>query len=173
MYIGYKNKPKQMTIENFWTLIDLSWKDSPALDKQRQQAIEGTDYDILQDLMPKLEGEILKHYNRRLLQLSKEELTGFIHHLEERTYHIDRAEIQEYTDGGDDGFLYCRCFIVGMGQTYYNMIDGDPSKAAMDLDAELFGFSAYDVYWNKFNEEFERYSHHSMESCSNRKHWYF
>lgn len=160
-----------MTIENFWNLIDLSWKDSPVLDKQRQQAIENNDDDILQDLRPELEGEILENYNRRLSKLNKEELTGFIHHLEERMYHIDRAEIQEYTDGGDDGFLYCRCFIVGMGKEYYDRIDKDPSKAAMDADAERFGFSAYGVYWDKFNEEFERYSRHSMESCSNGKAW--
>ena len=118
-----------------------------------------------------LEEEILINYNKRLLQLDKEELTSFIHHLEQRIYHIDREEIQEYTDGSDDGFMYCRCFIVGMGKEYYNMIDKDPSKATIDLEAELFGFSAYGIYEEKFAEEFERYAYHSMETCSNKEGW--
>ena len=96
-----------------------------------------------------LESEILENYSKRLLQLDKEEFTSFIHHLEERMYHIDREDIHEYTDGSDDGFVYCRCFIVGMGSEYYELIDNDPSKATMDVEAELFGFSAYGVYEEK------------------------
>jgi hypothetical protein len=58
-----------------------------------------------------------------------------------------------------------------MGKDYYNMIDKEPSKAMADLEAELFGFSAYGFYDEKFGEEFERYTHHSMETCSNKEHW--
>ena len=58
-----------------------------------------------------------------------------------------------------------------MGQQYYDMIDQTPSKATFDLEAELFGFSAYRVYEEKFGEEFDRYSIHSIESCSNSNGW--
>lgn len=161
-----------MTLENFWTLIENSWQDSPTLNNQRLKALKSTDEELLSELSMELEGEILENYTKRLLQLSKEEFTSFIHHLEERMYHIDRQDIHEYTDGSDDGFLYCRCFIVGMGRDYYDLVDSDPSKATMDLEAELFGFSAYGVFEEKFGEEFERYTYHSMETCSNSAMWH-
>jgi hypothetical protein len=160
-----------MTEQNFWEIIELSWADSPELDKQRAKVLKSNNKEILEELSGDLESVILKNYNQRLLALDKEDLTKFIHILEERLYNIDREEIQEHTDGSDDGFLYCRCFILGMGQQYYNMVDKDPSKATMDLEAEMFGFSAYGIYEEKFGEEFDRYSIHSIESCSNEKGW--
>lgn len=160
-----------MTIEIFWDIIELSWSDSPILNNKRKKALKTNDDEILQELSMELEDEITENYNKRISQLSKEEFTSFIHHLEERMFHIDREDIHEYTDGSDDGFLYCRCFIVGMGKQYYDMIDADPSKATMDTEAELFGFSAYQVYEEKFGEEFERYTYHSMETCSNSSAW--
>lgn len=160
-----------MTEKKFWEIIEASWADSPELDKTRAKAIKTNDQELVEILSGELEYTILENYKNILLALNKEELTGFIHLLEERLYHIDRGEIQEYTDGSDDGFLYCRFFIVGMGEKYYNMVDKDPSKATMDAEAELFGFSAYEVYEEKFQEEFDRYSIHSIESCSNENAW--
>ncbi len=160
-----------MTEQKFWEIIEMSWADSPKLDKQRAKALKNNDEELLEELSGELEDTILENYNKRLLALNKEDLTKFIHILEERLYNIDREEIQENTDGSDDGFLYCRCFILGMGQQYYNMVDKEPSKATMDLEAEMFGFSAYSIYEEKFEEEFERYSIHSIESCSNENGW--
>jgi len=131
-----------MTEQNFWEIIEKSWADSPKLDKQRAKALKSTDEEILEELSGELEDTILENYNKRLFSLDKDDFTKFIHILEERLYNIDREEIQEHTDGSDDGFLYCRCFILGMGQQYYNMIDKEPSKATMYLEAESFGFSA-------------------------------
>ncbi len=160
-----------MTQQKFWEIIELSWADSPKLDKKRAKALKSNDEELLEELSEELEETILENYNKRLLALDKDELTKFIHILEERIYNIDRQEIHEYTDGSDDGFLYCRCFIVGMGQNYYDMIDKNPSKATLDLEAESFGFSAYKQYEEKFEEEFDRYSIHSMESSSNQNGW--
>ena len=160
-----------MTEHTFWEIIELSWADSPKLYHQRTKALRSTDQEILEELSGELGDTVLENYNKRLLALNKDELTKFIHILEERLYNIDRKEIHEHTDGSDDGFLYCRCFIVGMGQSYYSMIDQDPSKASLDLEAELFGFSAYGIYEDKFGEEFYRNLFHSIESCSNEKGW--
>lgn len=160
-----------MTVDNFWNIIELSWKDSPEQDQIRQNALQTNDPELLEEASEALWEPVLINYRQRLLQLSKEDLTDFIHILEERLYNIDREEIHEYTDGSDDGFLYCRCFILAMGRDYYNMVDADPSKAAMDIEAEIFGFSAYGVYGEKFSEEFDRYSIHSIESGSNQKGW--
>lgn len=160
-----------MTLHEFWDIIELSWQDSSKLNEQRMQALKSNDEELLSELSMELEGEILEHYNKRLRQLDKEELTSFIHHFEERMYHIDRQEIQEYTDGSDDGFMYTRFFIVGMGREYYEMVDRDPSKATMDVEAEWFGFSAYDVYEEKFEEEFDRYRYYNIGTASNRAMW--
>ncbi|CAA6799384.1 MAG: Unknown protein [uncultured Aureispira sp.] len=160
-----------MLQENFWEIIEQSWLDSSELYEQRKKAIQNNKEALLEQLSYKLEDVVTKNYIKRLSELSKENLTSFIHLLEERMYHIDRKEIHTHTDGSDDGFLYCRCFIVGMGKAYYNMIDENPSKAKFDLEAEGFGFSAYQVYENLFDEEFDRYSKHSMESCSNENGW--
>ena len=121
--------------------------------------------------MEYIDEDLIPHYQLELKQLNKDEFTSFIHKLEERLYQIDRKEIHEYTDGSDDGFLYCRCFILAMGEEYYKMIDKDPSKATFDLEAEGFGFEAYTFYEKLFNHEFKRYSIHSIESCCNEEGW--
>ncbi|MCD8447693.1 DUF4240 domain-containing protein [Tenacibaculum finnmarkense] len=153
----------------FWEIIEESWKDSPEIKKQRDEA--NNDEASLEQLSYRLDGNITENYIKRLSKLKKEELTEFIHIFEGKMYHIDRKEIHTYTDGSDDGFLYCRCFILGMGKDYYELIDTTPSLAKFDLEAEGFGFSAYQVYEELFNEEFDRYSKHSMESCSNPVGW--
>jgi hypothetical protein len=107
----------------------------------------------------------------RLSKLTQEELTSFNHLLEEKLHHIDREEIHAHTDGSDDGFLYCRGFIVGMGETYYTMVDQNPAKATMDAEAESVCFIGYQVYKNKFGEDFEKNSIHSTESGSNPRGW--
>ncbi len=160
-----------MNEQSFWEIIEKSWADSPSLDKLRADVLETNDEELLQELSEKLEDEIVENYQKSLLLLDKEDFTKFIHILEEKLFKIDREEIQKYTDGSDDGFLYCRCFIVGMGEAYYNMVDDKPSDAAMDLEAETFGFTAYSVYEEKFGEEFERYSVHCIESFSNSDGW--
>jgi len=160
-----------MTENEFWEIIEASWADSPKLNKIRMKAVKTNDEELLEELSDKLQGTILKNYHKRLFELEKDAITNFIHILEEKLYKIDREEIHEYTDGSDDGFLYCRCFILAMGKEYYEIIDNDPSAATMDLEAESFGFAAYEIYKKKFGEEFERNSVYCIESVSNQKEW--
>ena len=160
-----------MTEQFFWEIIELSWTDSTDLYKLRAFALKHNDEEILNELSVRIEDTILENYKNRLFALNKVELTKFIHILEERLYNIDREDIQEYTDGSEDGFLYARCFILAMGQQYYTLVDNFPSKATMNLEAELFGFSAYGIFEEKFGEEFVRNSICNTESCSNQKGW--
>ncbi len=157
--------------EKFWQIIESAWQDSPEYYQKRAKALQSNDEELLEQLSEVLSDEILENYNKRLLLLDKKELTDFIHILEERLFNLDREEIHEFTDGSDDGFLYCRCFILGMGEEYYNLIDKNPSKAKFDLEAESFGFSVYQIYEEKFGEEFDRYSVHCIESGSNQTGW--
>lgn len=160
-----------MNEQIFWGTIELSWADSPEIYEKRANALETNDSELLEELVTATDGKVLENYITRLGACDKDTLTKFIHILEEKLFKIDRKEIHEYTDGSDDGFLYFRCFIVAMGEQYYKMIDENPSKASIELDAEIFGFSAYDIYEDKFGEEFKRNSIHCIESCSNEKGW--
>lgn len=160
-----------MTEQEFWQIIELSWQDSPDLNKKRAKALETNDDELLTDLSEGIYETITENCKKHLLKLDRNELTAFIRFSEEKLYKIDREEIHEFTDGSDDGFLYCRCFILGMGEHYYNMIDKEPAKATMDLEAEAFGFVGYEVFEEKFGEEFERNTVYCIESCSNEKGW--
>lgn len=160
-----------MTTSQFWKIIEASWGDSPKLFKKRAQVLKSNDEETLVELSEELSETVLRNYNKRLHLLNKDDLTAFIHILEERLYNLDREEIHMYTDGSDDGFLYCRCFILGMGEQYYTMIDTNPEMATMDIEAEAFGFAAYGVYHEKFGDEFDRYHVHSIESGSNSNGW--
>ncbi|RYE14964.1 MAG: DUF4240 domain-containing protein, partial [Sphingobacteriaceae bacterium] len=155
----------------FWDLIEGAWQNAEESNKKRLKAIGSNDAGDLEDLADEIEDNVLTTYEDRLYELEKNELIDFIHTLEERLYNIDRKEIHEYTDGSDDGFLYVRCYIVAMGKDYYNMIDKDPKKATPDVEAEGFGFTAYSVYADRFDEDFKRNSRHNIETGSNDQAW--
>jgi hypothetical protein len=160
-----------MDEQKFWRLIEDAWKSRPLLNDLRQQALQTNDPDLFEGLSFGLDDEVTEGLEESLGKLNKEELTGFIHILEEKLHRIDREEIHAYTDGSDDGFLYCRGFIVGMGETYYTMVDKNPAKATMDAEAESVCFTGYQVYKARFGEDFEKNSIHSTESGSNSLGW--
>ncbi|MEK7725235.1 MAG: DUF4240 domain-containing protein [Acidobacteriota bacterium] len=160
-----------MTEQEFWQIIELSWQDSPYLYKKRTKVLETNDEDLLTELSEEVYETITENCKNRLQRLDRKALTAFILLSEEKLYKIDREEIHKFTDGSDDGFLYCRCFILGMGEQYFNMIDKEPAKATIDLEAEAFGFAGYEVFEEKFGEEFERNTVCCIESCSNKEAW--
>ncbi len=160
-----------MTEEKFWQIIETAWSKVTTLHIIRAIAVKTNDKDLLAELSSAMGVQILPHFKAALATLDKITLTKFIHFQEAKLYQIDRQEIHQYTDGSDDGFLYRRCFIFGMGEAYYNKIDKNPKKAAIDLAAENFGFAAYQVYEKKFGQAFNRNSVHCIESCSNEEKW--
>ncbi|MBS0030291.1 DUF4240 domain-containing protein [Chitinophaga sp. 22321] len=155
----------------FWQIIEDAWAASPSLLETRNMVLKTNDAILIEDLTGEVYGAITNNIRDLLLELNKEELTAFNHLMEEKLFRIDREDIHEYTDGSDDGFLYCRCFIVGMGRGYYEMIEENPSKATCDAEAEIVGFIGYMVYQELFGEEFERNTIHCIETCSNAKGW--
>jgi hypothetical protein len=50
--------------------------------------------------------EVIPSLLATLEQLSQNDLLAFDQILERKLFEIDRAEVQEQTDGSDDGFLY-------------------------------------------------------------------
>lgn len=155
----------------FWHIIEDAWAASPALLEMRNAVLKTNDAVLVEDLTGEVYGSITNNIRDLLLELNKEELTAFNHIMEEKLFRIDREDIHQYTDGSDDGFLYCRCFIVGMGRAYYEMIEENPSKATCDAEAEIVGFIGYMVYLELFGEEFERNTVHCIETGSNTRGW--
>ena len=160
-----------MNLTEFWGLIERAWSMEPELLEQRKKAIASNKESQLEKLANIIEDELVDPYEELLYALDRDELSSFIRTWEERMYHIDRKEIQQHTDGSDDGFLYVRCFIIAMGQTYYDSIDTNPALAKEGLEAEGFGFTAYSVYQDKFDEDFKRGSKHAIETGSNKEGW--
>lgn len=145
-----------MTAEKFWSIIDATWSKVPSLDIIKAITVKTNDQELLPELSNAMEVQLLPHFKKVLSKMDKATLTNFILFQEKKLYQLDRQEVHQYTDGSDDGFLNSRCFILGMGEAYYNMIDKNPKKATMDLEAAGFGLAAYQVYEEKFGEEFDK-----------------
>ncbi|NYF54811.1 hypothetical protein HDA35_000642 [Micromonospora purpureochromogenes] len=56
--------------------------------------------------------------------------------VERKLHDIDREDVHEVTDGSDDGFLYCRGWIVALGRAFYEAVRADPAMAVLDADCE-------------------------------------
>lgn len=160
-----------MNEQRFWEIIETAWESLPLLNELRQEAMQTNEPSLFEGLSFGLNDEVTEEIEKHLENLSEQELTGFNRIMEEKLYTIDREDIHKYTDGSDDGFLYCRGFIVGMGGQYYNAVNDNPATATMDAEAESVCFVGYEVYKKKFNKEFKRYSTYNIESCSNAKGW--
>jgi hypothetical protein len=135
----------------------------------RQKLTEGKlSADKAEDLMESME-EVIEALRGQLDQLSSAELLSFDRILERKLFDIDRAEIQEHTDGSDDGFLYARGFCVAAGKAYYDAVNAKPSVALMDLECEEMCYLSLHIYEEKFGPLAA--SGISRESCSNKAGW--
>jgi hypothetical protein len=158
-----------MDDKRFWDLIESSWQAAGGMTKARQKLAEKKlSEDQAEELMEAL-GEVIPALQAQLDQLSAEELLAFDRILEQKLYDIDRAEIQEHTDGSDDGFLYARGFIVAAGKRYYDAVNARPSTALMDLECEEMCYLSWHLYRDKFGDM--PASDISRETCSNKAGW--
>lgn len=116
----------------FWSLIAAAWPADERGSAPPQRAISGA----LEDdaALYQAQQQMLAALTDTLKRLDADDLLAFDRILERKLYDIDRADIHEYTDGSDDGFLYCRGFIVSMGQQFYDLVRADPSRALMDFE---------------------------------------
>ena len=103
--------------------------------------------------------------------LTAEELTALDRVAERKLYEIDRADVQEVTDGSDDGFLYARGFILALGQEFYEAVARDPRVAVEDAECEAFCYFFARLHEVRFGDYPETGSGISRESVSNRAGW--
>ena len=157
-----------MDEKRFWSMIEDAWQGVDGSAVPRKSLAEGhLDEEGAQRLMHQSWTEGVPALQAALGRLRKDELLQFDRILERKLYDIDRPEIQEHTDGSDDGFLYCRGFIVAAGQAYYDAVNRHPSRAMMDLECEDLCYLPVRVYSEKFGEEMPD-SGISRESGSNQ-----
>jgi Protein of unknown function (DUF4240) len=153
----------------FWTVIETAWKaDGGKLGARRKLAEGKLSEEKAEDLIESL-GVVLGALRSQLDDLTSEELLEFDRILERKLYDIDRAEIQEHTDGSDDGFLYARGFIVIAGKAYYDAVNANPSTAMMDMECEEMCYISSHLYEEKYGDIPP--SGISRESCSNKAAW--
>ncbi len=156
---------------DFWKLIESAWASVPLLDELRREALKTNKADLFEGLSFGLDDEVSEAIAERLRELPREDLVQFNHLMEEKLFRLDREEIHRHTDGSDDGFLYCRGFIVGMGERYYSLVNADPSKATPDVEAASIPFVGYQVYEDQCGEAFPRESVYPIASGSNPDGW--
>lgn len=158
-----------MDDEQFWSLIESAWRSVGGKASERQKLLEGKLSEQKAEGLVEAMEELVQSLRRLLDQLPAEELLAFDRILERKLYEIDRGEIQEHTDGSDDGFLYARGFIVAAGKLYYDAVNAHPATALMDMECEEMCYLPWRLYRTKFGEAPP--SGISRESCSNKAAW--
>lgn len=156
----------------FWSLVESAWDMVGAVESARRKAlIERASDDEVYAVDAYL-GEFLANLHSLSVELSRVELTDMDRVLERRLYDLDRADIQKFTDGSHDGFLYCRAFIVAMGRDFYEAVVADPYVAILDAECEDMAY----FFANTHNEVYGGYpdtdSGISRETGSNRAGWH-
>lgn len=155
----------------FWSMIESAWErvgDEPSARRKAliERESDSEAYALEEYLDPFLD-------NLRALSegLSSAELTDLDRVLERKLYDIDRADIQEITDGSDDGFLYCRGFIVAMGHEFYEAVNADPTVAIVDAECESMCYFFTHLHDKRFDDWLNTESGISRESGSNQACW--
>ena len=104
-----------MNEDSFWKLIETS------IDR-------GTLNELGEDDYPE---ELVQPLIENLATLSIQEIQQFEEFLARALYNLDGdifADNAGESGKSDDGFLYCRCWIVANGRMYYESIVEDPEK---------------------------------------------
>jgi hypothetical protein len=155
----------------FWSLIESAWEMVGAEPSARRKALIERESDDEVYAVDAYLGEFLANLRTLSVELSSEEMIDLDRVLERKMYVVDRADIQEVTDGSDDGFLYCRGFIVAMGRDFFEAVVADPAVAICDAECESMAY----FFANLHNERHGAYpdteSGISRETTSNRDGW--
>lgn len=158
-----------MNEERFWSMIEKAWDTGAGMKSERSKLSKGKLSEEDADALTEALDETIEALREQFSGLDKEDLLEFDRILERKLYDLDRAEIQEFTDGSDDGFLYARGFIVAAGKGYYDAVNAKPKIAMMDMECEDMCYLSFHVYKERFGDMPQ--SGISRESCSNKAGW--
>lgn len=158
-----------MNEDQFWQSIETAWSQAGGFSEHRASLATSLSEEVDAQQLDEPLFRVIDFLRRYLQELPQADLLEYDRILERKLYEIDRSEIQQFTDGSDDGFLYARGFIVAVGRRYYEAVNQDPSKAIMDVECEDMCYLPYHVYLERFGEMPE--SGLSRESASNPEGW--
>ena len=162
-----------MTEIEFWNFIEDAWDSAPELKVKRLKPLKeygwvpnqlGYEFErtIKEKVFPRLRITIYK--------FSKSESFEFNRILEKYLYDLDRSNVQEYIEGGDDGFLYARGFVIGMGKQYYDLINVSP-ELGVHLESEDFAYVTRAIYHKLYDDENRLIFGVDRETGSNLEGW--
>jgi hypothetical protein len=158
--------------DRFWQLIDAAWErlgEEPAALRREllsRDYEEEASYAIEEWLDPFLDA-----LRDSCEELSSEELTDLDRVVERKLYDIDREDLHAVTDGSDDGFLYCRGFVVALGREFYAAVVEEPRVAMVDAECEDMCYFFADLHAKRFDDYPETGSAISRETGSNPVGW--
>ncbi|OHV34211.1 MULTISPECIES: DUF4240 domain-containing protein [Pseudofrankia] len=159
----------------FWALIETAWTSlGPEPLALRHALIErDPNDDELAD--PYAIDDCLDPFLDALRSLSEalpsEDLVALDRVLERKLHEIDRADIHEVTDGSDDGFLYCRGYIVALGRAFYDVVTTNPKMAILDAECEAMCYFFAHLHREKFGTWTDTGSSISRETGANAVAW--
>jgi hypothetical protein len=111
-----------MNEARFWSMIEDAWVSTGGWsDERKALAVGQLPDEQLADLVGALD-DVIPSLRASLQRLNQDDLLVFDRILERKLWDIDRPEIQKFTDGSDDGFLYARGFIVAAGRDFYDAV---------------------------------------------------
>jgi hypothetical protein len=141
-----------MDESHFWSTIEAAWNAAGGHVEARQALAEGRDAEEQAYSLDDALCSFIAALEKQLADLPAEELLAFDRILERKLDEIDRADIHERTDGSDDGFLYCRGFIVALGRRYYEAVRDNPDLAVTDAECEQMCYVSWHIYQDRFGE---------------------
>ncbi|MGK8488899.1 DUF4240 domain-containing protein [Nocardia asiatica] len=155
----------------FWSLIESAWERVGAEPNALRKALIDRRTDDSAYAIDKHLDAFVGHLRVLSERLSSEELTALDRVLERKLFDIDRSDIQEVTDGSDDGFLYCRGFIVAMGRDFFDAVAADPQVAVLDADCEAMCYFFAHLHRERFGVFPDTGSGISRETATNPDGW--
>jgi hypothetical protein len=162
--------PTEDDEQGFWSLLDRAWKlvgPQPQVLRRRLAARHATGDDVDLDEIDQWLPSFLDNLTTLCTDLSAAQLTDLDRVLERTVYDIDRSDIHDVTDGSDDGFLYCRGFIVATGRDFYPAVLAHPTVAILDAECgPMWNFFAT-LHYRRFGSRAQTGSGSSRESVSN------
>ncbi|MEV6346753.1 hypothetical protein [Actinoplanes sp. NPDC051851] len=166
--------PSVVEEDRFWSLLESAWEACGPEAQRAREALVSRDPAADEDGVDALDTwikQFLANLESLSVDLSSDELTDLDRVLERRLYDIDREEIHEFTDGSDDGFLYCRGFIVAAGRRFYDAVDAAPGMAVLDAECESMCYFFANIHHKRFGDYPDTGSGISRESGSNPTGW--
>ncbi|MBQ0893462.1 DUF4240 domain-containing protein [Micromonospora sp. U56] len=158
----------------FWALVEAAWERLGPEPAALRRALATRDPEA-DDVDPYAIDDWLDPFLASLralcAELSGRELTDLDRVVERKLHDIDREDVHEVTDGSDDGFLYCRGWIVALGREFYEAVRADPAMAVLDADCEEMCYLFAHLHEERFGQWPDTGSGISRESTSNAAGW--